>query len=86
MHYPYMRGALTNAMRCAYSTRMVSPEHIKRIRLALGENQTKFAKRFGVDQSTIHRWETYGVPDRGAAPIAVDRILKEIKQLERGAA
>ena len=65
---------------------MVSPEQIKRVRRARGESQSEFAKHFGVDQSTIHRWETYGIPERGMTPVAVDRILKDIKQLSRDAA
>lgn len=32
-------------------------KRIKRLRLALGEKQATFARHFGVDQSTISKWE-----------------------------
>jgi DNA-binding transcriptional regulator YiaG len=57
---------------------MITGLQIKRAREHLQENQTQFAGRFGVDQSTIHRWESNGLPDRGTALIAVQAILQEI--------
>lgn len=44
----------------------------------LHESQTAFAERFGVDQSTVHRWETEGLPKRGAARHAVQRLIEEV--------
>lgn len=57
---------------------MVTAQDVKAARERLGESQTAFAKRFGVDQSTIHRWETDGVPDRGVTARAVAFILNEL--------
>jgi len=34
-----------------------SPERIRQIRLSLGENQIQFAKRLGVRNNTVSRWE-----------------------------
>lgn len=33
------------------------PQRLKRVRAKLGETQTEFGKRFGVDQSTVAKWE-----------------------------
>jgi transcriptional regulator with XRE-family HTH domain len=37
---------------------VLAVEHIKRIRKALGESQSAFAKRLSVDTVTVARWET----------------------------
>lgn len=58
---------------------MITPERILKARTAIGETQATFAARFGVDQSTIHRWETDGVPDRGTAAFAVTRVILEVE-------
>lgn len=50
---------------------------LKDIRQRLRESQATFAKRFGVDQSTIHRWETKGIPVHGAARKVVERFVRE---------
>lgn len=44
----------------------------------LKESQTAFAERFGVDQSTVHRWEVDGLPERGAARHAVQKLVTEL--------
>ncbi len=54
---------------------------IKKIRERRGESQAAFAAHFGVDQSTIHRWETRGVPGTGVTRIAIERVLSELKPL-----
>lgn len=51
---------------------------IETARKGLNETQAEFGRRFGVDQSTIHRWETQGVTDRGVTAMAVERILSEL--------
>lgn len=56
----------------------ITPEMVKAARDALKETQAAFAARFGVDQSTVHRWETEGPPGRGAAGKAIERVLSEI--------
>lgn len=57
---------------------MLTNEDIKAARTKLGETQTAFAERFGVDQATVHRWETKGLPERGTARVAVESLLKEL--------
>jgi DNA-binding transcriptional regulator YiaG len=60
--------------------RKISAKQVKDARLALGENQTAFAVRFFVDQSTIHRWETDGPPESGPAVIMLRQLLTEIEE------
>jgi DNA-binding transcriptional regulator YiaG len=50
---------------------------IRKARELTGESQTAFGHRFGVDQSTIARWETNG-PPRGAARLALSREVESI--------
>ena len=57
---------------------MAASDDMKRVRLDRKESQEAFAAHFGVDQSTIHRWETIGVPDRGAAAIGIRKILTDL--------
>jgi DNA-binding transcriptional regulator YiaG len=56
---------------------MLDPQNIKALRESLGETQAQFGDRFGVDQSTVHRWETAGLPNGGAARTAVERFAAE---------
>lgn len=58
-----------------HSKLMVTSEDIRRARADLEESQADFGKRFGVDQSTIHRWETEGPPERGTAKIVIEQVL-----------
>lgn len=59
---------------------MPTGEQIKALRQKrLKESQAKFASRFGVNQSTVNRWEKNGIPERGTARMAVERVLEEIK-------
>lgn len=66
-------------MQYALSVAMITGEEVKAARKRLGENQAQFAARFGVDQSTLHRWENKGVPEHGAAKLAVERVLRDIE-------
>lgn len=59
---------------------MVTGNDIKEARTRLGESQATFAARIGVNQATIHRWETEGLPARGLTRRAVERLLQEIPQ------
>lgn len=59
---------------------MASAAEIRRARESVGETQTEFAQRFGIDQSTVHRWETDGPPTRGPAAMAIEQILKKLRQ------
>lgn len=54
---------------------------VQTIREALGESQTRFGERFGVDQTTVHRWEKNGLPARGAARHAVEKLATELGML-----
>jgi DNA-binding transcriptional regulator YiaG len=58
---------------------MISGARIKRLRERLGESQAEFARRFRVDQSTVHRWEIAGGPARGPAALAVEQIIRELE-------
>jgi DNA-binding transcriptional regulator YiaG len=57
---------------------------IRTAREKVGESQAAFGDRFGVDQSTVHRWETAGPPARGPARKALERELADIEKLPVG--
>lgn len=57
---------------------MVDPADIKRHRRRLGESQAEFAKRFGVNQSTVHRWETGDLPIKGIIELGVEAVLADL--------
>ena len=56
---------------------MIQPADIKALRKRLKETQKAFAVRFGVDHTTIHRWETVGLPEGGAAKKLVERFMRD---------
>lgn len=56
----------------------ITGEVLKKVRSDLGESQTTFAERFGVDQATVSRWETEGPPDRGMAAKLIERVLGDL--------
>ncbi len=56
----------------------ITGDTLKSVRDRLGESQTRFAERFGVDQATVSRWETAGPPDRGIAAKLIERVLDEL--------
>lgn len=58
---------------------MIGAEQIKQARKRLTESQAEFGKRFGVDQSTIHRWETSGPPINGPAPKLLAQLLVQLE-------
>jgi DNA-binding transcriptional regulator YiaG len=51
---------------------------VRALRVSLKESQAAFAARFGVDQSTVARWEIDGLPSRGTARKAVEKLADEI--------
>jgi DNA-binding transcriptional regulator YiaG len=59
---------------------MPTGEQIKAARKDLNESQAAFGSRFGVDQATIHRWESKGLPKRGTARVAVEKLLDELER------
>ena len=52
--------------------------NVARLRKHLNESQPAFAKRFGVNQSTVSRWEAGKVPT-GPALILLERLDRERK-------
>jgi len=52
---------------------------VRALRVSLKESQTAFAERFGVDQSTVARWEIDGLPTRGTARRAVEKLAEELR-------
>jgi DNA-binding transcriptional regulator YiaG len=58
---------------------------IKKAREAVRESQAAFGARFGVDQSTVHRWETDGPPERGPARKMIEREVAAITAASEGA-
>jgi DNA-binding transcriptional regulator YiaG len=57
---------------------MITADDIRRARQRAGESQAEFAKRFRVNQSTLHRWETDGITARGTAELAIEHVLSEL--------
>lgn len=57
---------------------MITADQVKEMRVALGESQVVFGARFGIDQSTAHRWETDGPPRRGPAQMALQKLQSEL--------
>jgi transcriptional regulator with XRE-family HTH domain len=65
---------------------MSMSEQIKTVRNNLKETQAAFAARFGLDQATISRWENKGIPERGPARMAVERLLADLRRKRKRAA
>lgn len=61
---------------------MITKEAILAARRSVGESQAEFAKRFGVEQNTVHRWETIGIPTTGTTRIAIERVLADLNTVE----
>lgn len=59
---------------------MIPGEQVKAARDRLKESQAEFGQRFGVYQTTIHRWETKGVPTKGSAATLVSKVLDELER------
>jgi transcriptional regulator with XRE-family HTH domain len=55
----------------------MTSEDIKSARAELGESQAEFARRFGVAQSTVHRWETRGIDN--ITRLAIESVLSKIQ-------
>lgn len=60
---------------------MQSDPDIRHIRTKiLIESQAVFGERFGVDQSTVARWEKDGLPSRGVARMAIEKFAAELER------
>lgn len=64
----------------------ITGDTIKAAREGLRETQAAFAARFGVNQSTVDRWESKGPPVKGAAGKAIERVLAEVGALPEASA
>jgi DNA-binding transcriptional regulator YiaG len=69
-----------------HSAGMPTNAEVRAARELLGESQGEFGKRFGVDQTTVHRWEKHGLPERGTARVAVSQFLEELRKPAEAAA
>lgn len=58
---------------------MMDAAQIKAARERVSESQEDFAKRFGVDQTTISRWEISGPPREGAAKKLLEFVVAQIE-------
>ena len=58
---------------------MITSDDIKAARAFLNETQAQFAERFGVDQATVSRWETFGIADRGTTRVAIESVLRDLQ-------
>lgn len=57
---------------------MLTATDVLQMRKRLNESQATFGERFGVDQSTAHRWETDGPPRRGPAKLALEKLRADM--------
>ncbi|MDE2107218.1 MAG: helix-turn-helix domain-containing protein [Patescibacteria group bacterium] len=53
-------------------------DQLRAAREKVGESQAEFAERFGVDQSTVSRWESMGPPVHGPVRRMIEQIMSEI--------
>lgn len=61
---------------------MITGQIIKETRERVGESQAQFAARFGVNQSTVHRWEAEGPPSTGTARIVIEQVVSQLAETE----
>jgi len=58
---------------------------VSKIRTSLNWSRARLAKEAGVDVSTVSRWETLGVPKRGAARALLEKLERRAALKERSA-
>lgn len=51
---------------------------LKTIRTNLKVSRAALAEEFGVDVTTVCRWEKYGIPARGASRKAIEKWIEEV--------
>jgi DNA-binding transcriptional regulator YiaG len=56
----------------------ITAELLRIVRNDLGESQAEFARHFGCDQTTIHRWETDGPPQSGITAMMLELVLPNL--------
>jgi DNA-binding transcriptional regulator YiaG len=59
------------------SANYMPPKRLRKLRDALGESQTEFAKRLGVTQATVSRWEDGELLIQGPARILIERLMAD---------
>lgn len=72
-----MRGAYSKTMQKNLQPTLRSKDVIK-TRERLKESQAAFATRFGVNQSTVHRWEEGNPPQKGPASILLKSLMAQL--------
>jgi len=73
-----MHGVLTAAVHYAYCATMLTGAEVRTLRVALNETRVKFAARFGVNVSTVSRWETRGAPKGGTARLMLAKLWSRL--------
>lgn len=58
---------------------MIKGRTIRKLRERVGESQTEFAKRFGIRQASLSRWELDQSPVKGPAAELFKRIAAELE-------
>lgn len=53
---------------------------IRQLRQSLGENQTQFAKRIGVKQASVSRWESGSMPDPPQLALLADLAGETVRE------
>ena len=64
---------------------MVTGHDIQSARKKLRESQAQFGARLGVNQSTVHRWETEGPPGDAFTQRAISAALDDLPAQESAA-
>lgn len=52
---------------------------IRALRESLGKSQAVFARYFQVHQTTLHAWETKGIPKRRSSQLMIRRGLRRLR-------
>lgn len=55
---------------------------LKSLREKLGDSQWDFARRLGINQATISRWEAGRIPKNGPARFAIQMLVASLRQTE----
>jgi len=58
---------------------MMNKNSIRQLRKARGWTRREMASYFGVNLTTILRWENHGIPSRGLARKAIEREMAALK-------
>lgn len=64
---------------------MITGPDIRQARKRINETQEQFARRFGVDRTTLIGWELHGPPKIGPAAILLERTLRELSDVASAA-